>query len=165
MDAATVALCLVDIWPNGVPAADYPRLISLIQRFGLNGSAGTVSRYPNPTPPPAGPRPTRKLSRYTAPPAPKKARGRPPGSKNRKPGRPARALAANEHQPLRVLVSEVLSQHPEGLTGADIAKELGAPGPSVYSALREVGERKDGVFVLATPSAVQIPPLAGSGAE
>lgn len=115
MDPAVAAQWLSDLWPTGVPPADYGRAAALILKL-TGGAVRSVA--------------------VTATPV-KRGPGRPKGSGvgKRGPGRPPKSQSPGSEEPVRERVLPVLAAYPDGLTGAQIAERLDSPAPTVYSAL------------------------------
>lgn len=135
MDARQAAEWLKDVWPGAILASDYEKAAALLLRLVTPQRTAVLNRAPMPAPVSSGPK-----SKVTSAPKVKRGRGRPPKNK------------VSGAAPLRVKVQQMLTAHPDGMTGADIAETLDVPGPSVYSAINQLikdgaAERGDGVFV------------------
>jgi hypothetical protein len=140
MTPEDVSQFLTDLWPNEIPLADYGRAARLILRLSGQGGPRVVV-----APKPQDPVPQRR------------GPGRPKGSQNApRRGRPAKT--ASKPAPadnLEQRVADLLTEHPDGMTAAQLVNELEAPQVAVYAAANKVAERHSGRFVL--PGGITVP--------
>jgi hypothetical protein len=113
-----VIMLLSQMWSDGIPVSDYPRMVALVRAIGA------------PAQPPARVT-TQSIATKAAPTRPVKAKGRP-----RVPQK--RPQATRRDLPLTQQVREILSAKPEGMTARELEEAVGG-APNIHVTLNQVG--------------------------